>query len=92
MEGWPPLFPDASVRGEAANIDSDIELWHERTNATDEPKLTNATDGPDDNVLFVESTKYFPKYFPRYRASGWPGPRGVGACCMSVLGARSPRV
>ena len=33
MEGWPPLFPDASVRGETANIDSDVELLartHER--------------------------------------------------------------
>ena len=25
MEGWPPLFPDASVRGETENIASDVD-------------------------------------------------------------------
>ena len=25
LEGWPPLFPDASVRGEAENIASDVD-------------------------------------------------------------------
>ena len=35
LEGWPPLFPDASVRGEEGNIDSDMNFG---TNATDEPK------------------------------------------------------
>ena len=50
LEGWPPLFPDASVRGEVENIASDVDFG---MNATDEPKLTNATDGPNDNVLFV---------------------------------------
>ena len=30
LEGWPPLFPDASVRGEEGNIDSDTDFWHER--------------------------------------------------------------
>ena len=48
MEGWPPLFPDASVRGEEENIDSDTNFG---TNATDEPKLTNATDGTKYKVL-----------------------------------------
>ena len=28
LEGWPPLFPDATVRGEDGNIR--YELWHER--------------------------------------------------------------
>ena len=28
LEGWPPLFPDATVRGEDENIRHG--LWHER--------------------------------------------------------------
>ena len=30
LEGWPPLFPDASVRGEEGNIRYGYGLWHER--------------------------------------------------------------
>ena len=54
LEGWPPLFPDASVRGEEGNIDSDTNFG---MNATDEPKLTNATDSSSE--LKVRMTKYF---------------------------------
>ena len=97
MEGWPPLFPDASVRGEAANIDSDIELWHERTNATDEPKLTNATDGPNGKVLFVGKYKVLSKVLskvPRKRLAGAAGWRDmvhvrVWWSLASGLGARA---
>ena len=77
MEGWPPLFPDASVRGEVENIASDVDFG---TNATDEPKLTNATDGPNDNVLFVGKYKVLSKVLskvPRKRLVGAEGCRGM---------------
>ena len=61
--GWPPPFPDATVRGENENIRQG--LWASYAGATDRPKVSNATDG----------TKYFPKYVPNYRAGGRPGPR-----------------
>ncbi len=73
LEGWPPLFPDASVRGEEENIDSDTNFG---TNATDEPKLTNATDGPNDKVLFVGKYKVLSKV-PRKRLAGAAGCRGM---------------
>ena len=78
LEGWPPLFPDASVRGETENIDSDVEPFG--TNATDEPKLTNATDGPNGNVLFVGKYKVLSKVLskvPRKRLAGAAGWRGM---------------
>ena len=77
MEGWPPLFPDASVRGEEESIDSDTNFG---TNATDEPKLTNATDGPNGNVLFVGKYKVLSKVLskvPRKRLAGAAGCRGM---------------
>ena len=77
MEGWAPLFPDASVRGETENIASDVDFG---TNATDEPKLTNATDGPNDNVLFVGKYKVLSKVLskvPRKRLAGAEGCRGM---------------
>ena len=77
LEGWPPLFPDASVRGEEGNIDIDTDFG---TNATDEPKLTNATDGPNDNVLFVGKYKVLSKVLskvPRTRLAGAEGCRGM---------------
>ena len=82
MEGWPPLFPDASVRGEAENIDSDTNF---STNATDEPKakLTNATDGPNGKSTFFVG-KYMYKVLskvlskvPRKRLAGAAGCRGM---------------
>ena len=50
------------------------------TNATDEPKLTNATDGPNDNVLFVGKYKVLSKVLskvPRTRLAGAEGCRGM---------------
>ena len=78
--GHPSFRTPPCVRGEEANIDSDIELWHERTNATDEPKLTNATDGPNGNVLFVGKYKVLSKVLskvPRKRLAGAEGCRGM---------------
>ena len=79
MEGWPPPFPDAIVvHGEEENIGHG--LWAMAANATDEPKLTNGTDG----------LKYVPKYVPNYRLGGQPvvaarGVAGHGACpCLMV--------
>ena len=94
MEGWPPLFPDASVRGEEENIDSDTNFG---TNATDEPKLTNATDGPNDKVLFVGKYKVLSKVLskvPRKRLAGAAGWRDmvhvrVWWSLASGLGARA---
>ena len=77
LEGWPPLFPDASVRGETANIASDVDFG---TNATDEPKLTNATDGPNDKVLFVGKYIVLSKVLskvPRKRLAGAAGCRDM---------------
>ena len=85
MEGWPPLFPDASVRGEAENIASDVGFG---TNATDEPKLTNATDGPNDNVLFVGKYKVLSKVLLQSAAQAVGRGRGVSghvACPCRVL-------
>ena len=50
------------------------------TNATDEPKLTNATDGPNGNVLFVGKYKVLSKVLskvPRKRLAGAEGCRGM---------------
>ena len=92
MEGWPPLFPDASVRGEEENIDRDTNF---STNATDEPKLTNATDGQNDNVLFVGKYKVLSKVLskvPRKRLAGAEGCRGACLACpcrvLARLGSR----
>ena len=68
------------------------------TNATDEPKLTNATDGPNDNVLFVGKykvvlSKVLSKV-PRKRLAGAAGWRDmvhvrVWWSLASGLGARA---
>ena len=84
LEGWPPLLPDASVRGEEANIDSDMNFG---TNATDESKLTNATDGPNDKVLFVGKYKVLSKV-PRKRLAGAAGWRDMVHVRVSGVVAR----
>ena len=43
LEGWPPLFPDASVRGEAENIVSELILEGVAT-----PYVTSAVQGAGD--------------------------------------------
>ena len=78
MEGWPPPFPDATVRGENENIRHGLWRGTQGTHATDGPKLTNGTAG----------LKYIPKYIPVCRLEAVGRGRGVaghGACpCLMV--------
>ena len=95
--GWRsghPSFrtPPCAARKGTLDIDTDFG-----TNATDEPKLTNATDGPNGNVLFVGKYKVLSKVLskvPRKRLAGAAGCRDmvhvrVGWSLASGLGARA---